>query len=149
VNHGKIVQVGTPRDIYERPKDRFVATFIGESSLVPVNIAGGAVSFGTQPLKVGLSATLNGAAAGHLVLRPERLQILSTPQDDELNCLPATIRNAIYQGDSTFICTTLGDGTELFIRRPLHRQAPEVPEPGSAVFVAFHPDDGIVVPDAP
>jgi putative spermidine/putrescine transport system ATP-binding protein len=145
MNRGRIVQVGTPRDIYERPVDRFVAGFVGESSLVPVMIRGGIVQLADCPLRLPLPDEMRGANMGVLVLRPERLQLLSSPEAG-LNCVAATVRDIVYHGDSVGVHVALADGAEVVARRSGHRRALEdVPPVGAQVHLGFHSEDAILV----
>ncbi len=59
-NEGKIVQVGTPSDVYERPTSRFVADFVGSSNVLPPEFAGA-----------------HGGTATWTSLRPERIEVVS------------------------------------------------------------------------
>src|SRR4029079_19507276 len=78
MNAGRIEQIGRPEDVYERPANRFVATFMGAPNLIP----GTAITAGNQPIvRVEGGATV-AATSGrpiaanekvHVVVRPERL----------------------------------------------------------------------------
>lgn len=145
MNRGRIVQIGTPRDIYERPVDRFVAGFVGESSLVPVSIRGGIVQVAGCPLGLPLPDEIRDADTGVLVLRPERLQLLSSPKA-ELNCITATVRDVVYHGDSVGVHVALADGAEVVTRRAGDRRAlGDLPSIGDQVHLAFHSEDAILV----
>ncbi len=78
MNHGRLVQSGTPEDLYERPGSLFVAEFIGQANVLHVAIADRAERVvrlrGGQPVRV---ATLPAAAAESiLVVRPHRLSFV-------------------------------------------------------------------------
>ncbi|MFZ2394351.1 ABC transporter ATP-binding protein, partial [Rhodoferax sp.] len=60
INGGRIMQLDTPRALYERPANRFVAEFIGESSFVPVMVRQGTVSFGNAVLRTAVPAGADG-----------------------------------------------------------------------------------------
>ncbi|MGE4327818.1 MAG: ABC transporter ATP-binding protein [Pseudodonghicola sp.] len=109
---GKILQVGTPREIYERPAERFVANFIGESNFLDAELSGGAVR-----LKAGgpaFAATPpQGVTDGEvsILVRPEHgLVRMGTAAEGEL---PATISNVVYSGEATTVHLRLATG-ELF-----------------------------------
>ena len=101
-NTGKIVQVGTPEDIYERPQSRFVADFVGSSNLLPPDIA----------------ARLGGARAW-TSLRPEKIQVLASgvTAPAALAATPATLQSAHYQGPVTRL-TFDAAGTRLIASIP-------------------------------
>jgi ABC-type Fe3+/spermidine/putrescine transport system ATPase subunit len=80
MNHGRIVQVGTPREIYYRPADRFVADFVGLANFAPVEVVGpGRVRLGDATLAVP-GAT--GAGRATLVVRPETITLTTAPPAD-------------------------------------------------------------------
>lgn len=68
MREGRFVQIGTPQDIYQRPRNRFVAGFMGEVNILPVEHAGGAAQL------TGLGQPLADAGGAFAVLRPEALQ---------------------------------------------------------------------------
>ncbi|MGQ0568327.1 MAG: ABC transporter ATP-binding protein [Armatimonadota bacterium] len=77
MNRGRIVQDGTPREIYYRPADRFVADFVGLANFAPVRVvAPGRVRLGDLELRVE-DATVPGEAM--LVVRPETITLSSVP----------------------------------------------------------------------
>ncbi len=77
MNQGRIVQVGTPLEIYYRPVDRFVADFVGLANFAPVRVvAPGRVRLGDVELPVG-TATAIGEAT--LVVRPETIVLMAEP----------------------------------------------------------------------
>lgn len=143
---GQIVQIGSPREIYERPQDEFVAQFVGESTLLRgtlvssdgnrrrVKLASGevVVAESARPLADGVPV--------QLVLRPEKLRILPLPHDG----LHATIADAIYLGDSMRYEVRLDDGTEILVRH--HNRADSAVFPvGTRVAVVWDPSDAIVL----
>lgn len=60
MDQGKIEQIGTPEEVYDRPQTAFVHSFIGESIVLPVNVSGGNVILGEKPLGI----EPNGAVSG-------------------------------------------------------------------------------------
>ena len=116
INSGRIMQLDTPRAIYERPKNRFVAEFIGESAFLPVKVAGGRVLLGDQALKTAEPPQAEGRQL--VMLRPERLRLLGVNElaDDDCNVLSATLVATVYQGDSSLFQAALHDGTPLSVR---------------------------------
>ncbi len=147
INHGRVMQLGTPEEIYERPSNRFVADFIGESTFLPVRLEDGTARFGGQALKV---AELPGTAEDLLLmLRPERLQLLSNgaaAADDDTNCFNATVREMVYQGDSFLMYSALADGTEISVRGMTRRDTvATLPAVGDAVQLALHRDDTVLI----
>lgn len=152
INHGRVMQLGTPEEIYERPANRFVADFIGESTFLPVRLENGTASFGGQALRVAqLPGTpVSGKAESLLLmLRPERLQLLTegaVAADDDTNCFQATVREMVYQGDSFLMYSALADGTEISVRGMTRRDTvATLPAVGDAVQLALHRDDTVLI----
>ena len=116
INGGRIMQIDTPRVIYERPANRFVAEFIGESTFLPVSVAAGQLTLGGQVLQT--AEPLTGDGAHTMLLRPERLRVLGATQEagPGFNLLQATLVNAVYQGDSSLLQVALADGTRVQVR---------------------------------
>lgn len=107
MNDGRIEQVGEPLEIYERPYNRFVADFIGETNFIP----GEVVQNGTAETTVGLgdgvqiqARAANDVDAGREVtvaIRPEKISLhLNTPADKRMH-VPAIVEEAIYIGTDT------------------------------------------------
>ena len=116
INGGRIMQLDTPRALYERPKNRFVAEFIGESTFLPVRVAGGRVHLGDQVLRTVEPPPTDGPQ--WLMLRPERLRLRGAGEaaDDACNTIDATLVASVYQGDSSLHQVALQDGTLVSVR---------------------------------
>ena len=114
MNGGEILQIGTPRDIYDKPQHRFVAGFIGEINLLPVEAMGGhdyAIA-GVGTLQSEDQAGLKTGDPAMLAVRPERIA-LSAPS---AGALPGVITNVVYHGTDTIFYFKLADGLELRAR---------------------------------
>ncbi len=146
MDNGRIMQMGTPRDLYETPQSRFVANFIGQSNLIPVNVEGaGIVAAGTN-LRVGGGIDTDPSGRGLLVIRPERIQIVRGDDGSDLNRLSATAHEVIYRGDELTVYAMLADGTEISIRCGVHHRAmEEICKSGERIDIAFHPEDCVIV----
>jgi putative spermidine/putrescine transport system ATP-binding protein len=147
MNEGRIAQLDTPKGLYGRPKSRFVAEFIGESSFLPVERDGTAVKFGGQSLRMA-GGVLPGAARQWLVLRPEKLSILNGQTDAALNQFQGQVKEVVYQGES-FICyVMLADGSEISVRNYSRGDAlARLPQPGQPIRLGLSPEDVVLVPE--
>ena len=100
--HGRVEQLGAPAEIYRRPASRFVADFIGEANLLPVEIEGtGSSGVRARLGSVALSVPDGAVPAGRatLVVRPEAVQIHAgslAPSPDGV--LPGQVRHMAYLG---------------------------------------------------
>jgi len=122
---GQVQQIGPARDIYEAPRNRFVADFIGETNLLDVTVEGfergmsvcrhacGAVFFATPAGDPRLGAR------GHVSIRPERVA-LARPGNggDGPALLTGEVARLVYLGADTQHVVRLADGTELTARAP-------------------------------
>jgi putative spermidine/putrescine transport system ATP-binding protein len=146
INAGRFAQIDAPRVIYERPKTRFVADFIGESHFLPVRVERGAAFLAER--KLDLAEPLAGAAAEQfLAVRPEKLHILANGSDHGMNCLAGTVKELVYQGESSLVYVELEDGSEIAFRQQASSAAERaVPPPGSPIRLGLDPADTIVVP---
>ncbi|MFN4159532.1 MAG: ABC transporter ATP-binding protein [Gemmobacter sp.] len=108
---GRIRQVGTPRDIYTRPVNRFVADFIGETNFLMGTTVPGGVR-----LDSGAVVEAEGAAAAGRVtvaVRPEQVRLVD---EGEAGAMAATLREMVYFGTDTHCHLVLSDGTEVVAR---------------------------------
>ena len=146
INGGRIMQLDTPRALYERPVNRFVAGFIGESSFLPVAVAHGVVTLAGQALRT--AGAPPGTGAHLLMLRPERLRFLASgaQPDDQTNVLEATLVAAVYQGDSCLFQLALQDGTPLSLRSATPGLGGDaVPAPGARLRLALNVSDTVLL----
>jgi spermidine/putrescine transport system ATP-binding protein len=112
MNAGKIVQIGTPRDVYEDPADSYVADFLGAANLIEVDVvSAGALRLGDFELT---SARCETSAAGkaHAVIRPERVLIEEHGSAGE-NRVPAMVERVVFLGSATQIMLRLAPGVAL------------------------------------
>jgi len=106
---GALLQVGTPHDIYDRPVNRFVADFIGETNFLDATVEGNQVRIGTGDL---LAVPLQGeTGAVTLAIRPEQVSMTTTQTG-----ISGKITEAIYMGTDTHYTITLKDGSPLVAR---------------------------------
>jgi putative spermidine/putrescine transport system ATP-binding protein len=151
IRGGRIMQLDTPRSLYEQPQNRFVAEFIGESTFLPVGRADGAWLCQGEKLKLREGTPPAGPCL--LMLRPERLQILGgailgDSKPDHLNLLRGIVRNIVYQGDSFLLQVGLAGGAEIGVRGVSTSGAmAALPKHGEEVTLGLEPADTILLPD--
>ncbi len=110
---GKLQQVGGPRDIYNHPVNRFVASFIGETNFLAVQRDGDGLRLAGGPrIEMPLGAASVGSALT-LAVRPEQVRLVAA---DEAGAIPATVSNLVYIGTDTQCHLQMADGTEIVAR---------------------------------
>ena len=113
MNAGRVEQVGSPEDLYDAPRTRFAAEFIGEANLLEGTVVGTRgdeeVLIQIGDLSVPALAVRPGLAQGQraiLMTRPERVELTSRMEDDGA---AMTVMKRIFQGDRIlFELTTVG-----------------------------------------
>jgi len=138
----RIVQVGTPEEIYERPQTLFVTTFIGHSNVLDVTVAGRdargvTVTLAGQPMPTRGSEALAAGQKVKLIVRPENVVIGPSPLAGASG-LPATVVGETYQGAIVRYRIDIG-GQELVAERQ-NRSNVERFAPGTAVTVSWDPE---------
>ena len=115
MNAGKIVQVGTPRQVYEEPADTYVADFLGAANLMEIEVVSagvpGALRLGEWALS---SQRYEATAAGpaHAVIRPERVRIEAHGSAGE-NRVPAMVERVVFLGAATEVMLRLAAGVSV------------------------------------
>jgi putative spermidine/putrescine transport system ATP-binding protein len=146
INRGRIMQLDAPRSLYERPANRFVAEFIGESTFLPVEMGKTACVYAGQVLKLAGGAVPSGRCL--LMLRPERLQILNGTIPPHLNVLRGVVEAVVYQGDSFLLQARLDDGASIGVRGVSTSVAmAAIPKAGEPVMLGLGPEDTILLAD--
>jgi spermidine/putrescine transport system ATP-binding protein len=118
MSSGNILQIGSPRDIYDKPAERFVADFIGETNFLTADVVG--VEGGLAKVRLGSGATIDATVADGftpsgkvtVVVRPEHARI--APETGELM---GRVENVVYFGTDTNIHLQLDDGSSFIVRR--------------------------------
>jgi putative spermidine/putrescine transport system ATP-binding protein len=151
IDKGRIMQLDTPRRIYERPSCRFVAEFVGESAFLPVKVAQGIASLDGAPLKLGDGVEARDGAM-FLMVRPEKLRILpgaATPDEPrpDVNVLSGRVARFIYQGESFVLDVELPSGATISLRGMTSSAAmASLPRTGAPVRLALDRGDAFLVP---
>ncbi len=152
LNAGRVEQVGTPEDIYQRPASRFVAGFVGHANLLEAEVR----SHDADGLRcvlpggVGIVAPASPAhSAGTrvtLLIRPENVRLAMSP-DVGANCYSAEVVERTFQGAGTLLTLALqGTGKPSLRLRVLQPGAAPALGAGAAVLVSIDPADVRVLP---
>jgi putative spermidine/putrescine transport system ATP-binding protein len=148
MNEGKVAQIGSPEDIYERPNTRFVTEFIGESNILNARVT--SVTDATCILDIGghsvaapVRAELSAGDKVVLALRPERVLIGDTASPAEGNNLKLPLKKVDYQG--SFIRFLMDfSGQDLVAEVANRHDVPQF-EPGNVIDVGWRTDCGWII----
>jgi putative spermidine/putrescine transport system ATP-binding protein len=141
-NDGAIQQLDAVERMYEAPANRFVAGFIGDSTVIKGTVRAAdeercGIVLPDGRVLTGLN--VNGAAVGQQVeacIRPERIALHEQSATDRGNVLQARVAGVIYFGDHLRLLCSVGEGqAEATVKLPLAGGAP--PRPGDAVWLEF------------
>ena len=151
MSEGRIEQVGTSTEIYDRPRTPFVATFVGESNVFEGRIASaGADATAAVDTAVGRLVGRNPLGLGPgdaaaVYVRPERMRPASGRPDATVNRLDATVVDAVFEGVSVDLSLRRGNGTVFRLTMANDGRDP-VPAIGAPLAATFSGDDAVVLP---
>src|SRR5215472_5195109 len=146
MNDGAIEHLGTPREIYEHPKTRFVAGFIGTSNLLSGAMA--RVESGQAIIDVGPEERIivpvhdPGPAPGstlELTVRPEKIQLSTTRPADRGCVLRGEVTEVVYLGTSTNFSVSTTTGADIVVFQQNSAAAGEAADRGDHVWLSWQP----------
>ncbi|WP_422032579.1 ABC transporter ATP-binding protein [Roseovarius sp.] len=135
---GQILQIGTPKEIYDKPTHRFVADFIGDINILEAQVEGTEGDQTRVRLKDGTTMLARSTGAdtqGHcaVALRPESIRVA---QAGETPALTGQLENLVYMGSAHNLHIRLGSGEELVVRHGGSTEGIDV-SPGAQVGVVI------------
>jgi len=138
MNVGVIEQIGTPQEIYDRPRSRFVADFVGSANIIKGKLAGDGLfaTAGGVALKAVAAHKLHGRES-EVAIRTAYIDLEARPGE---NHVPGTVRQRLFHGDFVqyVIDSALGS---LSVRRPPTNLVDE----GAAVTLSFSPQHCVLL----
>ena len=134
MNDGEIIQHGTPKEVYEQPKTRFVAEFLGAANLIEAERSEGCIE---TDLGVFYLETRPHWNQGTVAIRPERIRV--SKQAPQKNGIKSRVREAIYRGTNVDLWLEPGP---LRVRTAAHHNY----EIGEEVWLEL-PAEGLVILD--
>lgn len=154
MDHGRIVQIGTPSEIYEQPATRYVADFIGDVNLIEAKVTGrdkGALLLQSDmvptPLRAATDAEVAVGAAVAIALRPEKVRItMRKPADAVENTVRGVVTGIAYLGDFSVYRVTLENGRVFKAARPNITRVSDQPITwDDKVFLSWTPEAGVIL----
>jgi len=168
MNHGRIVQVGTPHEIYEFPSTRFVSEFIGNVNIFEGRIMADEPDHVTidskelgAPIYIGHGVSTAPDATVWAAVRPEKILItreepvaplgvpsamLSQNGQDQFNTTQGVVKEIAYMGDTSIYIVLLDSGKQVRVTQPnTHRHADDPLTWEDRVWVSWHESSAVVV----
>lgn len=120
MNAGRVIQVGTPRELYRRPLSRWVATFLGEANLLPGTVVG-ANAWGELEVFTALGVLTAGAPPAAPVQKEQRVTVMIRPEDFTLPgsepgggvLIPGRVTRKVFLGEQEELEIRTEEGTLL------------------------------------
>ena len=144
---GRFEQIGTPEEIYDAPMTRYVAQFIGRSTILTGTVAsvnGDTAVIEDENGRYPVDATRARLAPGEtceLCVRTERMRVSRTPVSGF--ALPCTVKEARYAGGSVLTYVTMAGGAEA-VATGEERMA-DAAQPGDTVYLCWNPAQAAVI----
>jgi ABC-type Fe3+/spermidine/putrescine transport system ATPase subunit len=149
MQHGKIEQTGSPRQVYDRPRTLFTARFMGVQNLLPGRVAGTAaagmarVSTPEGPFEGRAAGRFSEGEEVTVLFRAERCRLVD--RCEELNCMAGTAVSSEYQGEAVTVTVRAGSGSFTVRCDPA---APRQCRVGDQVFLRVDPQQVWIVGEA-
>ena len=132
MNAGRIEQIGSPQEVYDRPNSKFVARFIGGSNVLDAkHVADNKVEFAGRTLDIGQGDFPGPQQPMSFCVKTNDVQLLPDETSDVKNTLPGVVRSQAYLGSHRDYIVDVGQ--ELLVTAPAALDVP----PGSKVQVRF------------
>jgi spermidine/putrescine transport system ATP-binding protein len=155
MNHGRILQIGSPREIYGRPVDAFVADFVGSLNVLPVRVETASADAAiarpspSERVVVGIDRPTIVGQDLLVAIRPERIRLTSGEHeiDPTETRLTATISTVDYAGPVTHYRATTAYGEVIIHQTNAHPVQDRAP--GDVVVLSWPMSAAFVLPDGP
>jgi spermidine/putrescine transport system ATP-binding protein len=154
MNHGRIEQDGTPKAIYEKPVNMFVACFVGESNVfdgVVASVDGNRMVVTVSGVSMNLENTRRFSPGDpvKILLRPEDMKVERRGEEPcEAPLLPGKVQDLIYKGTTVDLSIRLSSGQEVFATEFFNEDAEDIYyAPGENVCLSWIDGWEVVLPD--
>ena len=146
LNHGEIMQLATPQELYDHPQNKFVADFVGDSTFLAVEKSGRSLKAGGITLKT--DSPVPKAKNLSVMMRPERISLIEGKPKNRTNIFTAKVSNLVYQGESFLLYAELAGGAEVAVRGTIKgKRYTKLPKLGAKVKLGLDAADTIIIAD--
>ena len=153
---GKVLQIGTPLEIYERPNCRFVSDFIGETNFLEGALKeissdehGLVIVGGDKPFLGRMNCKAKPGDSVTISVRPEKVQLLDKMPENHTNAYEVIIQSVGYVGSDTRVIVSLGTlQLDVWEQNSVSTLDPNYFfRPGEKAYLTFRPDNALVLTD--
>jgi len=149
LDRGRLVQVGTPHELFERPKTKFVAEFVGKANILAGRYDGDGYLQLADGLKIRVVSAAERSTSGEVsvCLRPHNITLVADEGEARqlsergYNLFSGVVRRSIYFGDAVDYTIELPSQTSLRVIAPPSQRF----QAGQSIHAAAHPDHCVVV----
>ncbi|MBX2824582.1 MAG: ABC transporter ATP-binding protein [Gammaproteobacteria bacterium] len=148
MSQGRLQQLDAPQTLYERPRNRFVASFIGDVNLIDATVV--AVEgdtlvcrHGEQQISIRHSGKKSVGDAVSVAIRPEKLNLCAPAE----GTLTGKVVDRMYLGTDTFVTVSIDEQTQFSVRCQNNELQEDLPLPGSETGLAFSSAAAVVLED--
>jgi len=149
LNRGRLVQFGAPAEIFDRPKTRFVAEFVGKANILSGRLDGAGHLILSDGVRIRLADAGDrlASSAASVCLRPHNIKLVTESNavreltEQGYNLFPGVIRRSIYFGDAVDYTVELLSGRVLRVVAPPSQRF----DPGQSICAAAHPENCVIV----
>src|SRR6266566_1980399 len=152
MNAGRIEQLGTPRDLYERPATRFVADFLGTSNILTgtasrVSDTEAVVEVGSgERIVVPLRAVrARPGDSLEITVRPEKIELTAGRPAGDGCALRGTVTEVVYLGTSTNFAVSTTTGADIVVFQQNSASAGHMASRGDAIWLSWQPDHSYLI----
>ncbi|MGC9334677.1 MAG: ABC transporter ATP-binding protein [Anaerolineae bacterium] len=151
MHQGKVLQIGSPTEIYERPNCRFVADFIGDTNFLEGVVDGQEGNIVTVlvdtglPVAVEAEGTFSRGTRVTVAVRPEKIRLLPNPVRGSQNSFPCRVEQVVYVGTDTRFLVRLTENVVLSVRE---QNVISTPDPSAYYAEGGEPANAVWLTDA-
>ena len=139
MNEGSVQQIGTQRELYNHPKNRFVANFIGRSNFFEGRVEAPGKFRSKGGLEIAFAASGDGNGGNCLAVRPEKVRLGVVASG--LNRFSGTVEVVTYLGSLTEYSVCLASGERVAIHAQNAEERGNEPfAPGTPIEIDWHPE---------
>ena len=152
MNEGRIVQAGAPQEVYDRPRSRFVAEFLGTANIFACSGGGDERTVqiklgGNQPPIVVSVAEAPPQGSFLLAVRPERVTVSAEEPPAGHAALRGIVRGHVFRGDNQVFEVEVPGLSSAVYAQAQHNRTASTAAIGDAVHLSWPPDSGVVLTD--